>query len=513
MNWRPRISYLLLFGMPLFLVSSLGITKAQIKQLSFTDKDGQQVIVYSESHALVIWAGEYQPQHWARLANIKSEAEDVSAALIRQGFTITTVSNPTGRQLREKIQEFINNHGYAKRNRLVIYFAGHGFSPYPYRKGYLVPVDAPDPHADPRTEQAFLKVALDMDQIVSWAKQMQAKHVLFVFDSCFSGTIFKLRSASPSPLYIESIMNKPVRQFLTAGDADQEVPAKSFFSPLFIRGIEGEADLSNDGYVTGSELGLYLRQNLGSYTKLQTPQFGTIRDPDLDQGDIIFRSLIMHQVTVISPEFKASKVSRQRTPPSPPKDDFSSQSLSIALSKPDNSNYLTSISTGVDYSPIQKLLFQRDFKKADEITFILMLKAARFQNRDWTERGWLDAKDTSLFPCQDLEIIDSLWSRYSSNKLGLGIQLRIWNEARNSSSTIEEAYREFASRVKWIVPSSSTSGSTYISSADIQYTDPPLGHLPAQLTYPLDDGWAKGGANTYRHLLYSRISDCHRKHK
>jgi uncharacterized caspase-like protein len=150
-------------------VSSLGITKAQIKQLSFTDKDGQQVIVYSESHALVIWAGEYQPQHWARLANIKSEAEDVSAALIQQGFAITTVSNPTGRQLREKIQEFINNHGYAKRNRLVIYFAGHGFSPYPYRKGYLVPVDAPDPHADPQTEQAFLKVALDMDQIVSWA--------------------------------------------------------------------------------------------------------------------------------------------------------------------------------------------------------------------------------------------------------------------------------------------------------------------------------------------------------
>ncbi len=395
---------------------------------------------------------------------------------------------------------------------MVIYFAGHGFTRN-NTKGYLVPIDAPDPASNSQTEQAFLKVALDMDQIVSWAKQIEAKHVLFVFDSCFSGTIFKQRSVSTIPLYIESIMSKPVRQFLTAGDADQEVPAKSFFSPLFIRGLEGEADLSNDGYVTGSELGLYLKQSLGSYTTLQTPQFGTIRDPQLDQGDIIFLSLIKHQATVISPESKALKVPRQPTPPSPPKDDSSSQSLSIALSKPDNSNYLTSISTGVDYSPIQKLLFQRDFKKADEITFILMLKAARFQNRDWTERGWLDAKDTSLFPCQDLEIIDSLWSRYSSNKLGLGIQLRIWNEARNSSSTIEEAYREFASRVKWILPSSSTSGSTYISSADIQYTDPPLGHLPAQLTYPLGDGWAKGGANTYRHLLYSRISDCQRKHK
>ena len=512
MNRRPRIPYLSLFGLPLFLVLSLGSTKAEIKQLSFTSKNGQQIVVYSESHALVIWAGEYQNPKWDRLINVKSEAEDISAALVRQGFTITTVTNPTGRQLREKIQDFINSYGYAKNNRLVIYFAGHGFSRN-NTKGYLVPIDAPDPASNPQTEQAFLKVALDMDQIVSWAKQIEAKHVLFVFDSCFSGTIFKQRSISTIPLYIESIMSKPVRQFLTAGDADQEVPAKSFFSPLFIRGIEGEADLSNDGYVTGSELGLYLKENLSGYTTLQTPQFGTIRDPQLDQGDIIFRSLIQHQAMVIGPESKASKVPRQPTPPSPPKDDFSSQPLSSVLSKPDNLYYLTSISTGIDYSPIQKLLFQRDFKKADEITFILMLKAARFQNRDWTERGWLDAKDTSLFPCQDLEIIDSLWTRYSSNKLGLGIQLRIWNEARNSSSTIEEAYREFASRVKWIVPSSSTSGSTYISSSDIQYTDPPLGHLPAQLTYPLGDGWAKGGANTYRHLLYSRILDCQRKHK
>jgi tetratricopeptide (TPR) repeat protein len=131
-----------------------------------------------------------------------------------------------------------------------------------------------------------------MDQVESWAKQVDAKHVLFVFDSCFSGTIFKQRSGKEKPLYIQSVMNKPVRQFLTAGDADQRVPAKSVFTPLFIRALEGEADVINrDGYVTGNELGNYLKQNLSEYTKTQTPQFGTIRDPDLDQGDIVFRAL------------------------------------------------------------------------------------------------------------------------------------------------------------------------------------------------------------------------------
>ena len=473
MNWRPRISCLLLFGLPLFLVTSLGITKAQIKPLSFTDKDGQRVIVYSESHALVIWAGAYQPQHWARLANIKSEAEDVSAALIRQGFTITTVSNPTGRQLREKIQEFINNHGYAKRNRLVIYFAGHGFSPYPYRKGYLVPVDAPDPAADPQTEQAFLKVALDMDQIVSWAKQMQAKHVLFVFDSCFAGTIFKQRSASPSSLYIESIMNKPVRQFLTAGYADQEVPAKSFFSPLFIRGIEGEADLSKDGYVTGSELGLYLRQNLGSYTKLQTPQFGTIRDPDLDQGDIIFLALNAPSNSQIARNGAATNQSRMQSggAPSPELPSVAAQKNSDSvepssaqtppvstqrlwqdplirrffnLPPSPKSETALMVSKSIDYRRLQDFLAKGKWKEADQETSDLLLKLS---NRK--REGWLRQDDIKNLSCEGLRKIDRYWVAHSKGKFGFSIQRRIFRSLGGTTEANHEVDDKFGDMVGW----------------------------------------------------------------
>ena len=88
------------------------------------------------------------------------------------------------------IKDFIDDYGYRQNNRLVIFFAGHGYTRQ-QTKGYLVPVDAPDPIVD---EQGFLKAALSMEQINSWATQMEAKHVLFVFDSCFSGTIFKQRS-------------------------------------------------------------------------------------------------------------------------------------------------------------------------------------------------------------------------------------------------------------------------------------------------------------------------------
>ena len=281
------LSSLVLMGVA-FSVMSLEVAKAQVSSFKITDSSGREVIVYKESHALVIWAGDYQ--HWDKLNNIEDEAKEVVSALERQGFEVTVVANPTGQTLKQAMETFIENYGFEHGNRLVIFFAGHGYT-LEKTRGYLVPIDAPDPASNSQSQQAFLKVALDMEQVQSWAKQMRAKHVLFVFDSCFSGTIFKQRSSLEKPLYIQSVMNKPVRQFLTAGDADQRVPAKSVFTPLFIRALEGAADYTRDDYVTGNELGLYLKQNLSDYTKTQTPQFGTIRDPDLDQGDIVFRAL------------------------------------------------------------------------------------------------------------------------------------------------------------------------------------------------------------------------------
>ena len=282
------------FLKPLIFVSIIlsllgfGWAKAQDSSFRITDSKGREVIVYKESHALVIWAGNYQ--YWDKLKNIENEANDVKAALERQGFKVKIVANPTGDILNSEIKKFINSYGYQTDNRLVFYFAGHGVTRQK-TKGYFVPIDAPDPAVNPQSEQDFLSLALSMEEVETWSKRIEAKHVLFVFDSCFSGTIFKQRSNFTKQSYIEAIMNKPVREFLTAGDADQRVPAKSVFTPLFIRALEGKADLYEDGYITGNELGLYLRQNLGDYTKEQTPQFGTIRDPELDQGDIVFRAL------------------------------------------------------------------------------------------------------------------------------------------------------------------------------------------------------------------------------
>lgn len=465
------------------------IAQAQRNSLIVKDANGKEVIVYQESHALVIWAGDYK--NWGKLNNLQYEAKEVVTALQKQGFQVREIPNPNRTKLSNGIKDFIDDYGYRQNNRLVIFFAGHGYTRQ-QTKGYLVPVDAPDPIVD---EQGFLKAALSMEQINSWATQMEAKHVLFVFDSCFSGTIFKQRSNGEDAgnAYIRDVMNKPVRQFLTAGDANEKVPAKSVFTPLFLRALEGEADYTKDGYVTGSELGLYLTQHLPNLTRgNQHPQFGTILDVNLNRGDIVFRS----SIAVVSPQPSPSPPVLTPPKPTPPTQPRST---------------LISSTTGVDYAPLRQLLQQKKWKEADDITFKLMLASAKYQNPDWKNRDWLDEKDINSFACEDLKFIDRLWSEYSNNQLGLSAQLKFWNDAKNNSTTIIEAYRQFAQWVQWILPSSTSSGSSYISSDDIKYANPPQGHLPVQITYPLGEGWSDGGSNTNRHLLYSRFADCRKK--
>jgi len=48
-----------------------------------------------------------------------------------------------------------------------------------------------------------------MSQILTWSRQIEAKHALFLFDSCFSGTIFKSRDLPAHPPYISDFTAVP----------------------------------------------------------------------------------------------------------------------------------------------------------------------------------------------------------------------------------------------------------------------------------------------------------------
>lgn len=268
----------------LFLASFFVLLSADTRGLKIMTKDNETIeMPYANSYALLIGVSDYT-NGWPDIESIPHELDKLAKALKEQGFKVTKVMNPAGQALFNSYEDFINRYGYDPNNRLIFFYSGHGFTSNHGKKGYLVPADAPNPHEDLR---AFKRVAMNMDRIITLSREMESKHALFLFDSCFSGTIFKTKALPKTPPYIEKSMSRAVRQYITAGSADEAVPANSTFTPMFIDAIQGKADLNRDQYVTGSELGLYITQTLPNFTS-QSPQYGKINDYDLAQGDFIF---------------------------------------------------------------------------------------------------------------------------------------------------------------------------------------------------------------------------------
>ena len=118
---------------------------------------------------------------------------------------------------------------------------------------------------------------------------IRSRHVLFVFDSCFSGTILNVRAQLKKPESISDSIKHPVRQFITAGRAGEVVPDESVFKQTFLDLLSGRApEPFPNGYITGEALGFYLKNKVPEYNKPQHPQYGKIRNPKLDKGDFVF---------------------------------------------------------------------------------------------------------------------------------------------------------------------------------------------------------------------------------
>ena len=184
--------FILLIGM-LFASSSIFATTRGIHIVS---RQGQTVYLYKDYHALVIGISDYD--YWPKLPNSVKDAKEVAEKLKTMGFQVKLVLNPTSEALRSVINDVVFLIGSEENRAILIYFAGHGETEIladKTRIGYIIPKDCPTLAKDPL---AFSSKAISMREIELSALKIRSKHVLMVFDSCFSGTLFNLvRSIHP----------------------------------------------------------------------------------------------------------------------------------------------------------------------------------------------------------------------------------------------------------------------------------------------------------------------------
>jgi hypothetical protein len=286
-SWRvgmKKISFLIILPLlGLSLISSHLF--ATTRGIRVTSKEGQSLFLYKDYYALVVGISNYE--RWPKLPNAVNDATEVAAKLKELGFKVRLSLDPTSREMKTLLNEMVYKMGREENRALLFYYAGHGETEALADKtkmGYIIPRDCPLLEKSP---MGFATHAISMRDIESVSMRIRSKHVVMVFDSCFSGSLFALVRAVPHDITEKSTL--PVRQYITAGREDEQVPDKSMFKRCFLVGLEGDADLTGDGYITGSELGMYLSDKVVNYThRRQHPQYGKINNPDLDRGDFIF---------------------------------------------------------------------------------------------------------------------------------------------------------------------------------------------------------------------------------
>jgi hypothetical protein len=246
----------------------------------------QKVTLYTKSKALVIGIDGYDGHNWPQLSNGVRDAEEVAKGLAAQGFEVTLKKNLKSDELNRTLRSFFIIDGDDPNARLLLWFAGHGDTIDD--EAYLVPADAPSPKLD----AAFRDKAISLRRFAEYMREAKARHVLAIFDSCFSGGVFNVARSRPPPA-ITLATTQPVREFISSGEAEQVVSDDGTFRKLFLdvlAGREPDADANHDGYVTGTELGLFLTQKITDLTNnRQTPRYGKLNAYGYDRGDFVFQ--------------------------------------------------------------------------------------------------------------------------------------------------------------------------------------------------------------------------------
>ncbi|MEX2370180.1 MAG: caspase family protein [Bacteroidales bacterium] len=158
-------------------------------------------------------------------------------------------------------------------DNLLIFYAGHGFWDEGMGVGYWLPSDANKNNPVnwiPNTD------------LTNYLGAIKSKHTLLIADACFSGGIFKTRSAFSATYAIEMLYQMNSRKAITSGTLT-EVPDKSAFLQYLLKNLR---ENSNE-YVSAEELFSKMRTAVINNSE-NVPQFGTIQNVGDEGGDFIF---------------------------------------------------------------------------------------------------------------------------------------------------------------------------------------------------------------------------------
>ncbi len=269
----------LIVGLLMVSTPYVGAKNRDISRIGQLTHMNKQVGTY---RALLIGIQDYNDSHIPDLETPLSDVRKIGAILKnRYGFKVETLldKKATREAMYKALRQLAST---AKANdSVLIYYAGHGDLDRQYNDGWWIPVDAVG--GNPLTY-------LDNIQVQKAMKNMAARHVLLISDSCYSGTLFGLARAMPPVIndkYYLNLYNEKSRWGMTSGNktpvSDSGTAGHSVFAYQLIKKLEG----NEKPYVSTQEIYTDIAPIISNNSQ-QTPMCRPIRQTGDQGGEFIF---------------------------------------------------------------------------------------------------------------------------------------------------------------------------------------------------------------------------------
>jgi hypothetical protein len=232
-------------------------------------------------YALVIGNDDYTSLPKLRTAT--TDAREVERVLRETyGFRTRLLVNATRSQIVAALSSYRRELG--ADTSLLVYYAGHGYKDDEADKAYWLPVDA---------TLEDVSNWIIADEITTGIRVIPARHVLVVSDSCYSGTLTRGLSASPSrPSEREQFLQKMAagrsRTLMSSGGdepvADGGGGGHSIFAAALLRGLR---EMDGPRFTASELFAGYVIEPVAGRAE-QTPVYNPLRNSGHESGDFVF---------------------------------------------------------------------------------------------------------------------------------------------------------------------------------------------------------------------------------
>ena len=229
-------------------------------------------------HAILIAESEYADKNILSLEGPVKDMRKIYNLLVNNYSFIPANTDSLVNVSRANILEAIIKKANAmnENDNLFIFYAGHGqmiTQPDKSEEGFLVPQDA---------VKGMLSSYISSDDLLRTIKYSKAKHILFVADACFAGSLFR-DMATDAPLAVADAYKDKSRKLLASGNRTV-VPDQS----EFIEYLRLALQENREKYITAEQLIDSFKNQYKNTTHLQL-QYYPIKNVDDLGGQFVFK--------------------------------------------------------------------------------------------------------------------------------------------------------------------------------------------------------------------------------